>query len=108
MGTESWKLFAFGELEQAFAHADAGGISVHHGGDDGGIYPGAPAVFRGRPFAHLFAKDEAALVKAAASVGCKASWIQREYPRRGRSRRTHFDLVGRTYARAKRLCEVSS
>ncbi|MGE0553420.1 MAG: hypothetical protein AB7R55_08305 [Gemmatimonadales bacterium] len=82
-----WRYFLTREVRHARTWASAGGVSVHEN------------IFRsrGRRTCHLLARDEAALLEAAISVGCSAAWIQR-------TRTLHFDLVEVYLARALVRC----
>ena len=86
---DHWRYFTSREVREAIAWARDGGIAVHEN-----IYPS-----RGRRTAHLLAPDEANLVAAAQSIGCRASWIQR-------TRTVHFDLVEETLDAGLRRCGV--
>ena len=85
----SWRYFTSREVREALAWAREGGIAVHEN-----IYPS-----RGRRTAHLLGPDEAALVAAARSIGCRAGWIQR-------TKTVHFDLVEDALAAGLRRCGV--
>jgi hypothetical protein len=82
-----WRYFRSREVGGARAWAAQGGIAVHEN------------IFRsrGRRTCHLLARDEAALVEAAVSVGCSPWWIQR-------TRTVHFDLVEIHLERALGRC----
>ena len=84
-----WRYFTSRQVREALAWAQDGGVAVHEN-----IYPS-----RGRRTAHLLGPDEADLVAAARSIGCRASWIQR-------TRTLHFDLVEETLAAGLRRCGV--
>ncbi|MDX2056377.1 MAG: hypothetical protein SFV24_01135 [Gemmatimonadales bacterium] len=75
--TDGWRYFRSREVAAARAWAADGGVAVHEN-----IFKS-----RGRRTCHLLARDEAALIAAAVSVGCSPWWIQR-------TRTIHFDLVG--------------
>ena len=83
----AWRYFPSRGVRAARKWAARGGIAVHEN-----IYPS-----RGRRTCHLLARDEAALVAAALSVGCRARWIQR-------TSTLHFDLVAPQLAGALRRC----
>lgn len=82
-----WRYFATREVFEARAWAISGGVAVHEN-----LFKS-----RGRRTAHLLARDEEALVEAAAAVGCSPRWIQR-------TRTLHFDLVEVHLLRALDLC----
>jgi len=84
-----WRYFATREVTLARRWAADGGIAVHEN------------LFRsrGRRTCHLLARDEAALLEAAISVGCSTAWIQR-------TRTVHFDLVEVYLVRALVRCGV--
>lgn len=84
-----WKYFGTREVGAARAWAAAGGVAVHEN-----LYGS-----RGWRAAHLLAHTEAALLAAAAELGCAPEWIQR-------TRTPHFDLVGPYLARALARCGV--
>lgn len=86
---DAWRYFTSRQVREAVAWARDGGIAVHEN-----IYPS-----RGRRTAHLLGPDEATLVAAARSIGCRASWIQR-------TRTLHFDLVEDALAAGLRRCGV--
>lgn len=75
-GRPAWRYFLPREVREARAWAAQGGIAVHEN-----IF-----LSRGRRTCHLLARDEAALLDAARSLGCRDHWIHR-------SRTPHFDLV---------------
>ena len=87
--SDRWRYFTSRQVREAIAWAKDGGIAVHEN-----IYPS-----RGRRTAHLLGPDEATLVAAARSIGCRASWIQR-------TRTLHFDLVEDALAAGLRRCGV--
>ncbi len=87
--SDPWRYFTSRQVREAVAWARDGGIAVHEN-----IYPS-----RGRRTAHLLGPDEATLVAAARSIGCRASWIQR-------TRTLHFDLVEETLDAGLRRCGV--
>ncbi len=87
--SDRWRYFTSRQVREAIAWARDGGIAVHEN-----IYPS-----RGRRTAHLLGPDEATLVAAALSIGCRASWIQR-------TRTLHFDLVEDALAAGLRRCGV--
>jgi hypothetical protein len=87
------KLFTTYEVEEAKAHAAAGGQSLHlHA-----IIPDrarAPrcfvqAVDRGEPIAHLFDQDRERLVRTARKLGVRVIFIDKEG-----TARQHIDLCG--------------
>jgi hypothetical protein len=82
-----WRFFRSREVGDARSWALAGGVAVHEN-----LFPS-----RGRPTAHLLARDEEALVEAAEALGCSAAWIQR-------TRTLHFDLVEVHLVRALTRC----
>lgn len=82
-----WRYFRSREVHAARAWAADGGAAVHEN-----IFKS-----RGRRTCHLLARDEAALVRAAVSVGCSPWWIQR-------TNTLHFDLVEDQLARALDQC----
>ncbi len=86
-----WRYFGTRQVREARAWAAAGGIAVHEN------------LFRsrGRRTAHLLARDEAALVEAARSLGCDPWWIQR-------TRTVHFDLVEGSLEQALARCGVAA
>jgi len=86
---EGWRYFGTRDVRRARAWAADGGIAVHEN------------LFRsrGRRAAHLLARDEAALVAAAVSVGCDPGWAHR-------TRTPHFDLVDPMLSRALRRCGI--
>ena len=85
-----WRYFTTRQVQEARQWASGGGIALHEN-----IWKS-----RGRRTCHLLAKDELALVAAALSVGCHASWIQR-------TRTLHFDLVDEYLEQALNRCGVS-
>lgn len=85
----SWRYFGSREIRDARAWAEAGGIAVHRN-----IWRS-----RGRPTCHLLARNEAALLDAARSLGCSERWIQR-------TRTLHFDLVEVYLERALARCRA--
>lgn len=87
--TVTWRYFGTREPGAARAWAASGGVAVHEN------------LFRsrGRRTAHLLARDEAALLDAARSLGCLDGWIQR-------TRTLHFDLVNLYLSAALRRCGV--
>jgi hypothetical protein len=87
--SDRWRYFTSRQVREAIAWARDGGIAVHEN-----IYPS-----RGRRTAHLLAPDEATLVAAARSIGCRAHWIQR-------TRTLHFDLVQGSLDAGLRRCGV--
>lgn len=89
----AWRHFQFHDVEAALSWADAGNIAVHHTG-----FP----FRRWKVTAHLWAKDETALVAAARQCGVQLRWIQRP----PKSSRLHFDLFGTPLVRALALCGV--
>ncbi len=96
-----WRRFEAREIRQAYGWAAAGGVAVHCMGDvTGDAFPGAPRVFHGRRFAHLFAGGRDELVAAAKSLGCRPSWIQKDDD----DMRRHFDITGTKLAAALARC----
>jgi hypothetical protein len=85
-----WRYFTSRQVREARAWAAGGGVAVHEN-----IWK-----FREKRTCHLMARDEAALVHAAVSVGCARSWIQR-------TRTLHFDLIDTYLERALRKCGVA-
>lgn len=92
-GNGRWKLFEPRQLQEAFRHVDNGGIAVHISGFK----------FKGHDTAHLLAKDESSLRRAAADLGLDPKWIQKTGTSRGRSR-VHFDIFGAPLRKANALC----
>ena len=86
---EEWRYFGTREVRLARLWANSAGIAIHEN-----LFSS-----RGRRTAHLLARDEAALVAAAVSVGCDPGWIQR-------TRTLHFDLVDPMLTRALRRCGI--
>ncbi len=84
-----WRYFTSREVGEARRWAAEGGIAVHEN-----IWKS-----KGRRTCHLLARDEAALVAAATSVGCSGWWIQR-------TRTVHFDLVEVYLERALARCGI--
>jgi hypothetical protein len=84
-----WRYFTSRQVREARTWATDGGIAVHEN-----IYPS-----RGRRTCHLLGPDEASLIAAATSIGCRAFWIQR-------TRTLHFDLVGTPLEAGLRRCGV--
>lgn len=84
---KKWRYFASREVKAARAWASEGGIAVHEN-----IFQ-----LRGQRTCHLLARDEAALLDAARSLGCQDHWIHR-------SRTPHFDLLGPYLERALERC----
>ena len=82
-----WRYFGTRQVAQARAWAAGGGIAVHQN-----LFKA-----RGRRAAHLLARDDAALIAAARSLGCEERWIQR-------TRTIHFDLVEIYLERALLRC----
>jgi len=82
-----WRYFGTRQVAQARAWAAGGGIAVHQN-----LFKS-----RGRRAAHLLARDDAALIAAARSLGCEERWIQR-------TRTIHFDLVEIYLERALLRC----
>lgn len=98
------KVFACLEIDEALAHAAAGGQSLHlHR-----VIPDrakAPrcfvqAVDRGEDIAHLFDLDRARLVRTARELGVKVVYVDRDG-----TDRQHVDLVGKPLRKAKALAE---
>ena len=86
-GRPAWRYFTSRQVPEARAWAAGGGIAVHEN-----LYPS-----RGRRTAHLLGPDEATLIAAARSIGCRAGWIQR-------TSTLHFDLVEATLAAGLKRC----
>lgn len=82
-----WRYFLPREVREARAWAAAGGVAVHEN-----IF-----LSRGRRTCHLLARDEAALLVAARSLGCRDHWMHR-------SRTPHFDLVEEYLERGLERC----
>ena len=84
-----WRYFGTRGVDQARNWAASGGIAVHEN------------LFRLRNHrtAHLLAPDEATLIRAARSIGCRDEWIQR-------TRTVHFDLILDHLERALINCGV--
>lgn len=84
-----WRYFGTREVPLAREWAARGGIAVHEN------------IFRLRHHrtAHLLAPDEATLIRAARSLGCRDEWIQR-------TRTIHFDLILEQLERALINCGV--
>lgn len=86
-----WEIFEPRQLLEAFRHVENGGIAVHISGFS----------FKGHDTAHLLAKDEIALRRAAAVLGLDPKWIQRTG---GGRPRVHFDIFGAPLHKARALC----
>ena len=92
------------ELEEAVAHAVAGGQALHLHRIIAGSATAPPcfvrAVARGEDIAHLFDQDEARLVATARGPGVRMILVER----RGTARQ-HIDLCGWPLRRALEECE---
>lgn len=93
------KLFNEADLREAFEHAEQGGQALHLFGG-AGLYPGAPACFKGpRRAAHLIDMDVARLTATAMQLGVKLIKIGRKGVRG-----QHVDLCGTPLKRALVKC----
>jgi hypothetical protein len=89
-----WEIFQPRQLLEAFRHIENGGVAVHISGFQ----------FKGHDTAHLLARDEPTLRRAAAILGLDPKWIQRSGG--GRSR-VHFDIFGAPLRKAISFCPQS-
>lgn len=89
-----WKHFKFREIKEALAWAAEGNVAVHDTGIPYGRY---------KHTCHMFAKDEASLIKAAKMVKCELKWLQRRPSNLGYT--DHFDIFGKPLVTALALCE---
>jgi hypothetical protein len=91
------------ELEQAYAHAAAGGQALHlMSGSFAYLRTDTPNVFKGRKMiAHLFDQDQKRLIQTVQRLGVRVIRVER-VGERGQ----HIDLCAGPLDRALKLCEA--
>ena len=97
-----WRRFEPMQIRQAYVWAALGGVAVHTMGSiTGDAFKGAPRVFHGQRFAHLFACDRDTLIACAVDLGCRPQWVQKDDD----EQRRHFDITGRRLREALLRCQ---